>query len=85
MRVTETVKAVKEETVTTEIICNKCGKKVNIMDDLFSNNKMHDFSVRFGYCSNHDGEIWNFHLCEDCIIKFVKTFKYEPDVDGYII
>lgn len=84
MRITETIKAVREEIVTTGIICNKCGKKVNTMDNLFSNNEMYDFSVRFGYYSNYDGEVWSFHLCEDCIIELAESFKHKPDIKKYI-
>ena len=47
---------------------------------------MHKFKIGFGYASAHDGEIWNFDLCEDCIEKIVSEFKIKikPEIDDWL-
>ena len=37
--------------------------------------ELHDISVQFGYYSNRDGEYWNFHLCEDCLVEITKVLS----------
>jgi hypothetical protein len=56
-----------------ECKCNKCGK-------LFQDKQtdIHNYRTEFGYFSNHDGEIWEFNLCEDCLEKLVSSFIAPP-------
>lgn len=82
MRVTETT--VKKQVITTKFICNKCGKEIDVKNNVFANNEIHSFSICFGYYSNRDGESWKFDLCEDCIVKLAESFKHKPDIKKYI-
>jgi hypothetical protein len=71
-----------EEYQTIEVICNKCGKVHTakdggvIVDDSYK--EPHSFTCAFGYYSGYDDEIWNFDLCETCLVDIIKTFKYAP-------
>ncbi|MBM7598248.1 hypothetical protein JOC34_000605 [Virgibacillus halotolerans] len=69
-------------TVEESIACNKCGNSIvaNLRDGEgnFNQDLYHGIDLRFGYGSNHDLEHWNFDLCEDCLVEFVKTFKHVP-------
>lgn len=62
--------------VETSCYCNKCSKlsKRSEMDSSHKN-----INLEFGYESKHDSEIWNFDLCEECLIEFIKTFNIVPD------
>jgi hypothetical protein len=63
------------------IYCNKCSKKIDMSNenDYWSENLMHSFSVAFGYGSRFDMDIWDFHLCEKCVLEFILTFKIAPN------
>ncbi len=53
------------------IVCNRCGKKINI-------NKYEDFldvKKTWGYHSNFDGETHSFQLCTCCYNKLIGSFK----------
>lgn len=36
MKITETVTETKEEIVVIKVVCNKCGKEINVIDNMFS-------------------------------------------------
>lgn len=62
------------------ILCNKCEREAHPSHpgDYWSQNLMHEIQTHFGYGSAHDMESWNFHLCETCLLEFIKTFKIMP-------
>ncbi len=58
------------------VICNRCGKNIEI-------NKYKDFlniNKIWGYNSNHDNELHEFELCEECYDELVKELKIKPKV-----
>ena len=68
-----------EESVV--LICNKCGHNAipMLMEHMtYEQNMMHAFKAYFGYGSNYDFERWEFHLCESCLMEFIKTFQFAP-------
>ncbi|MBM7702880.1 hypothetical protein [Metabacillus iocasae] len=82
MKVYEKVTVTKE--VPALVTCNKCGKSEALIgaraershkSDLF-----HTFEMMFGYGSSFDSECWDFDLCEDCLVEFVKSFKHAPTI-----
>jgi hypothetical protein len=67
-----------------EITCNRCGKTKEVTDYGYEDDQFHKIELVFGYGSNFDTERWNFQLCEDCIIEYVKAFKYQPKKTAYL-
>jgi hypothetical protein len=67
-----------------DIICNRCGKTETITKKGFEEDQFHDINLIFGYGSNYDGEQLSFTLCEDCVVEYVKTFKYQPKKIEYL-
>lgn len=62
----------------SKIICNKCGKEINIKqgipeEDVFSAEK------RWGYFSNKDNEVHHIDLCEACYDEWISTFLIPVD------
>jgi hypothetical protein len=80
MKVTEKRKEIKvhDVQVTTDILCNKCGKSV-CLDSQLNWMEGCEISPNFEYGSNKDGLIQNFHICDDCYDEFIGTFKYKPE------
>lgn len=74
---------VTEETVL-EIRCNKCGKIID-QNNYAELNKIHTIMLSFGYGSEHDMETWDFDVCEDCILEYIKGFKIAPNITGYLV
>lgn len=56
-------------------ICNKCGKEIT---PTYSENLI-NFYQHFGYDSHFDGEQWDWDICPDCLLEWIKTFKYVPN------
>lgn len=70
-----------EKEVPVVAVCNKSGKEIDISDEAgnyIERNKLHSFSVHFGYGSDFDMETWKFELDEDELLNFVRTFKVMP-------
>lgn len=73
--------------------CNMCGKKYVAKYDNnqgFKNKErdlpstwMHEFNIDIpSYPSKLDEcEIQSFHLCDNCFIKLLKSFKIEPEIE----
>lgn len=74
---TKEVEVIKMESqiVKETKICNKCGKEIT---PTYSDNFI-NFFQRFGYESNFDGETWDWDICPECLLEWIKTFKYVPD------
>ena len=79
MRKTKVINETVQITKTVELICNKCGKTVKLDKDAWQKQEsIQHFEIHFGFGSRFDMERWEFDLCEDCIEKIVKPFKYKP-------
>ena len=80
MKEVKKVKVEVEQEKIIALICNKCGKRVEMedRDNWEEINLMHSFDVGFGFGSNYDLETWEFILCESCLLEFVKTFAIPP-------
>jgi len=63
-------------------LCNKCGKKIELSPEEIMNidaNLFHFFKIHFGYGSDFDREVWDFDLCEECLVGFIKEFRIPPN------
>lgn len=74
----------KQETLDS-ITCNMCGKEVELIDgqhaqNMYKENDHHNFEGQFRFGSPLDGDIYKFDLCEECLLKFFKSFKIQPDI-----
>ena len=62
------------------IFCNCCGQEIQTT-------KQHPYpeyvSIRkkWGYDSPYDGEVHEIDLCQDCYAKWIRTFKFAPQVE----
>lgn len=85
---TEKVEQIVEEVVSETITCNKCGNSVTQEQRGFESDYYQNINLHFGYGSSFDMETWNFDICEDCLVEFVKTFKHVPSgfrSDEYLV
>jgi len=69
---TET-KTITEEKVTS-ITCNCCGKVVE-GETVEYDSDITELNISFGYGSRFDTNQWNMDICDDCLEKWVSTFK----------
>jgi hypothetical protein len=72
------------DTKRTKITCNRYGITKAITDLGFEEDQFHAVELIFGYGSNYDTEKWEFKLCEECIVEYVKTFKHQPNKKTYL-
>lgn len=83
MRFTET-KLIKTE-VTTEIICDKCGKTHEVKDkDEFEQAKFHHIHIPLSYGSvfnNYETASLDYDICDDCLQEELEHFKYNVLLD----
>lgn len=69
--------------IDKDIICNKCGKSCKVY--LTADKKHTDFEgllgveVAGGFGSSHDCTTLKFDICDECLMKFIKTFKVKPE------
>lgn len=57
-----------------KIICNKCGKEIEVIGEVPREDSLH-VTKRWGYFSNKDNQEDDFDLCEDCYDELVASFK----------
>lgn len=73
-----------QETVTKKIlstiICDCCGKKVEVLGE-YDVGEVNSFNIEFGYGSRYDLSKWHIDACDDCIEKWVDSFKHKIDKD----
>lgn len=65
--------------VMKKIICNKCGKEIEIVND----RPVEDYlfvEKRWGYDSRKDNEVHSFDLCEACYDEWTASFSVPVDV-----
>lgn len=58
-----------------EIYCNKCGKKIEMKNEVLQEDVLQVDKV-WGYFSKKDGIKHSFDLCEDCYDRIIESFKY---------
>ena len=70
----------KETKEINKIICNQCGKEINVVD---GTPREGVFSVDYtwGYFSDKDGEKHSFDLCESCYDKLLSSFQLPADIE----
>lgn len=75
MKLTKVVTVEIEE--VEDILCNKCGASLKCE---LNTNGLVEAEVRGGYDSPHltDGEIYEFSLCEKCLVELFENFKFPP-------
>jgi hypothetical protein len=62
------------------IVCNCCGDKLDLSTiEIPEINSFQEVSLNFGPSSEHDDQKWVVDLCENCIVKMVKQFKFVPN------
>ena len=73
----------------SEIICNKYGKKTEVIYE--GNHPVNldyqsyaNFSEEFGYASCFDGCKVSFDLCEDCFQVLLKTFVHPAKIEEFM-
>ncbi len=69
-----------KEAAVKKIICNQCGKELNMRKDLLMEECVSVNQI-WGYFSRKDGENHSFDLCEDCYDKLVKGFVLPVTVE----
>lgn len=65
----------KETPKLDKIICNKCGKEIEVKDNRPTEEVL-SIEKRWGYFSGKDNEVHMFDLCESCYDEWIQTFKH---------
>ena len=56
-----------------KIICNKCGKEINMENGMYYQDVL-SVEKRWGYFSEKDNEVHTFDICESCYDEWTSTF-----------
>lgn len=83
MKIIKTIEQTIQQEIIEDIICNKCGNSCvnNTIDSgqVLLAEGLIEKEIHCGYYSKMgDGNIYQFSLCEDCLIELFKTFKHDP-------
>lgn len=75
----------REVEVLEDVICNKCGNSCRPGKSVPDYYGLVEACFTTGYESTHfdDGLVFNFSLCEKCLFELFKTFKIQPNKEGY--
>lgn len=68
-----------EQEVIDKMYCNKCGKTIQIENDILKE-AVFSGANSWGYFSKKDGEMHEFDICEECYDAFVGSFKVPVNV-----
>ena len=71
---------ISEKYIGKNIICNKCGKKVEYTDDLLKE-EFCEIIKEWGYFSRKDLEVHRFNLCEECYDSLVEGFEVPIEIE----
>ena len=94
MRITKQEIKTVEETVTCEILCNKCGKSLLHLDFIdeegnthFASSGIVEYTYKAGYYSGplEDTTTYTFSLCELCLDALFKSFLISVNISSYSI
>lgn len=69
-----------------EVVCNRCGKKITVDNDVMQEDVLHVEKV-WGYFSSQDGMKQSWDLCEDCYYEFTRSFQLpfeEMEINEYL-
>ena len=68
------------------VICNSCAKEIKTGSDFVEMNKMHSLTFHGGYGSVYPGDLTSAHLdvCEECLVKWISTFRIAPEISDSI-
>ncbi len=69
----------KTDAELTQVVCNKCGKCLNVERGILKEGCFHG-SSSFGYFSRRDGETHSFDLCEECYEEITAQFAVPVEV-----
>ncbi len=72
-------------------LCNKCGTKIKRGSEFqeglpdFAEEEHITIKKEFGYFSRlfDDGDYHEIHLCEQCYLEFINSFKLPPKKKNY--
>jgi transcription initiation factor TFIIIB Brf1 subunit/transcription initiation factor TFIIB len=81
IRIEETRQVVKIDTVTKDIVCNKCGKSCK---DTYIPFWLPNFGWHyFGEVSKGEyaGQVHKFDLCDSCYTELINSFIHQIDPD----
>lgn len=71
------------DTQLDQLICDCCGKTIDVAEICGSD--INDFSITFGYGSKFDLTKWDLDICDDCLEKWVSTFKHDITKKEYTL
>lgn len=71
----------KEEKIE-EIYCNKCGRKIEVENDVVKEGVL-SIDYKWGYFSNKDGMQHSFDICERCYDNMIQKFLYPVSETEY--
>ncbi|MBV4521107.1 hypothetical protein KVG88_13635 [Pseudomonas sp. SWRI74] len=63
-----------ELVAVTDVLCDVCQCSTRVRSD---GRQFATLRAHWGYDSTHDGERYELHLCEDCILQTVAYLKLE--------
>ena len=74
-------KVTKEIEELDDLICNKCGKTLKQIigsDGTYNFCGLEEVRMVCGYGSLNDGDIYQFSMCEQCVLELMETFTIPP-------
>lgn len=74
-------KNVKEIKETEKIICNMCGREIEVNEGVPAEDVL-EVRKRWGYFSAKDNRRDSFELCEDCYDKLVESFLVPVETES---
>jgi len=72
------------EEVLNGMYCDCCGKKVETPHG-YNDTDINEFTIVFEYGSKFDLEKWKMDVCDECIEKWVSSFKHSISKNKGII
>jgi hypothetical protein len=87
MRITRKKTVTKEIEVTTDVLCNKCGKTCSMPHAALQHFGLIEAEVSGGFDSTvlEDLHTYTFSLCEVCLKELFSTFKIHVQVGIYSV
>ena len=72
----EIINVVEKNEKIEKIFCNMCGKEIPKTNGFFHDH-LH-IEKKWGYFSDHDGEVHSFDICESCYDRLIREFSLPP-------
>ena len=64
---------------TKEILCNQCGKKLKVENDILKEDAF-EAKKQWGYFSQKDAVLHSFVLCEECYDEMISRFAIPVEI-----